>query len=744
MFSNIPEELRQFNSWIVWRYEAGDPKPRKVPYNPKNGYNASVTDPSHWTDFDTAVSAFKSGMYSGIGFVLSENDPFTFIDLDTPSDQETLEKQLRIAECFESYAEVSPSGSGLHIVCNGEVPTGRRKDSIEIYSKDRYMTVTGNVYKAQPVKECQSLVDMLWAELETSQPIFVSGIDEDQKYTDDQICHMAYNASNGQKFYDLYIGEWIKHYSSQSEADFALINIVGFYTQNRDQVKRIFIASELGKRDKAKRGSYLGGMISRAFDRIPPKVNLDALKADLAHRLEPQETVEEEPRPEADKSEVYAFPDGLLGDVANFIFESSPHPNKEMSLAGAIGFMSGVCGRAFNINGVGLNNYLLVLADSGVGKEAMRSGINKLFAQIVLKQNMASETFIGPSSYSSAPALIKTLMERPSIVSLMSEFSYDIERMRPRNSNPNMIGYKQALVDLYTNSGKNAIISSHAYSDKDKTTKIIKAPSFSFLGESVPERYYKNVDPEFIDDGFIPRILTFHCNNVRATFNKNCKNHEATDKMVTRISSLIASSCACNTDNKIVDVTFDADAEQMDADYEAFLTTQINEDSPSWKKAIFNRSKLKIWKLSGLVAVGINPYVPVITTEIYLWAKKIVEFDNEMLFSKVESGEIGGNYDQQQLHKVREILFKYLNNGYKLQENHRFFKDSGCIPYAIIQRNAASFNCFKNDPRRSASALDATIKTLVSNGELKELQPKDTQEKFQFGGRSFAILTIEK
>src|SRR5258706_12665075 len=83
-YVNIPDELKQINQWVCWRYEdIGTKRPTKVPYNAKNGNSASVVDAATWTSFDKCVEAASN--YSGIGFVFSTNDPYSFIDLDDAS-----------------------------------------------------------------------------------------------------------------------------------------------------------------------------------------------------------------------------------------------------------------------------------------------------------------------------------------------------------------------------------------------------------------------------------------------------------------------------------------------------------------------------------------------------------------------------------------------------------------------------------------------------------------------------------
>ncbi len=77
---DIPDELKGYNQWVVWRYEK-DPKrdkPLKVPYSPLSGKRTGTTDKerSTWGSFDQAVTAYSSDHFSGIGFVFHKSDRF--------------------------------------------------------------------------------------------------------------------------------------------------------------------------------------------------------------------------------------------------------------------------------------------------------------------------------------------------------------------------------------------------------------------------------------------------------------------------------------------------------------------------------------------------------------------------------------------------------------------------------------------------------------------------------------------
>jgi primase-polymerase (primpol)-like protein len=154
MIENIPEELAERPQWVCWRYEERDDKKTKVPYT-SDTYTpiqkASTTDLMTWGSFENAFRALdnEARHYDGIGFVFSSADPFVGIDLDKCRDPESGElapwAREMISRVPEGYIEVSPSGTGVHIIIRGSVRGGGvRKGPVEMYSRGRYFTITGH------------------------------------------------------------------------------------------------------------------------------------------------------------------------------------------------------------------------------------------------------------------------------------------------------------------------------------------------------------------------------------------------------------------------------------------------------------------------------------------------------------------------------------------------------------------------------------------------------------------------
>jgi putative DNA primase/helicase len=141
---SIPEELKVRPQWVVW-YAVGE-KPDKVPYSAKTGRRASSTDLMTWGKLKEALEAYESGEYAGLGFVFCSGDPYTGIDLDNCVDEDgqIAGWALEIVRHFDSYTELSATGTGLHIIVRGDVPN-RRKGEVEVYSSKRFFTVTGHI-----------------------------------------------------------------------------------------------------------------------------------------------------------------------------------------------------------------------------------------------------------------------------------------------------------------------------------------------------------------------------------------------------------------------------------------------------------------------------------------------------------------------------------------------------------------------------------------------------------------------
>lgn len=143
--AGIPDELKKLARWVLWKHEWVEEKKRwiKAPYQCA-GTKAKSNDPATWASFHDVLSAVHR--YDGIGFVFN-GDGIAGIDLDdaVSEDGSWSEKADSILKEVQGYAELSPSGTGLHIITRtSDITKGKSRDGVEAYSSGRYFTFTGH------------------------------------------------------------------------------------------------------------------------------------------------------------------------------------------------------------------------------------------------------------------------------------------------------------------------------------------------------------------------------------------------------------------------------------------------------------------------------------------------------------------------------------------------------------------------------------------------------------------------
>lgn len=258
-WNRIPAELRDRAQWCITPGTDADKAPRQT-----SGAHASSTNASTWTTFEAACAAAAERSWH-IGYVLSADDPFACIDLDVKDDttQETLDLYQRIVQGVDSYTEGSRSGKGAHIWVLGKIGAGHKRGGVEVYSQERFIVCTGNVWREARIEERQSILTSMVSMMRSDEQS-ENVPDEPEEDTDTEIMTRAMNAGNADKFNALCKGDWkALGYKSQSEADAALLSILAFWTKNNAQVRRIFRITELGKREKAtKDNRYLNRTIA--------------------------------------------------------------------------------------------------------------------------------------------------------------------------------------------------------------------------------------------------------------------------------------------------------------------------------------------------------------------------------------------------------------------------------------------------------------------------------------------------
>lgn len=152
-FNNIPDEIKGIDHWVLWK-AVKEPGGRmaKRPYTTR-GKLASHSDPKTWSPFEDVRKEFVKGGYDGVGFVVTNApEELTIIDLDKCRDEVTGEVEpwaQAIVDAADTYTELSPSGTGLHLVTLGDAGAfiNHGDQGLEVYTQEsrRFMTITGHL-----------------------------------------------------------------------------------------------------------------------------------------------------------------------------------------------------------------------------------------------------------------------------------------------------------------------------------------------------------------------------------------------------------------------------------------------------------------------------------------------------------------------------------------------------------------------------------------------------------------------
>lgn len=168
--ANFPPNLLVSAPFVCWRsIPTGKGKPKKVPADPKNpkGY-CSASDPRTWADFEMAAKSYvEDETLAGIGIVFTDDDPNSGIDLDRcVEDGQPYPWAEQAVRNAATYAEISPSGTGVKIFGTGTLPAAIKndEDGVEAYSTGRFFTVTGEKLAGTPSQahNMQHMLDALW------------------------------------------------------------------------------------------------------------------------------------------------------------------------------------------------------------------------------------------------------------------------------------------------------------------------------------------------------------------------------------------------------------------------------------------------------------------------------------------------------------------------------------------------------------------------------------------------------
>lgn len=263
-YGYVPEEMKQFPHWVVATAS-------KLPINPASGYGAKANDSSTWNSFEICYSYLKENYgkevtignqkssIEGLGFMFQKETRLVGIDIDhcLDADGNIVDERVKaILDTNDSYAEVSKSCSGIHIITRGQKNFSSNKmhltDEIvlEVYDSARYFFITGNLFSAEKDKltDGQALLDYIGKEFFSSSneksstiAIPIEASNEPAVISEEVMERLEYNLKSDEYFNRRWNGERFK--GDESSDDMSLLCSLAHITHDRETIKALFIKS---------------------------------------------------------------------------------------------------------------------------------------------------------------------------------------------------------------------------------------------------------------------------------------------------------------------------------------------------------------------------------------------------------------------------------------------------------------------------------------------------------------------
>jgi hypothetical protein len=542
------------------------------------------------------------------------------------------------------------------------------------------------------------------------------------------------------------------NYPSLSEVDLALICILGRATPSDSQVRRIFRTTPVGQRAKHQGTNY---RIDRCLIKIRDELDLtsmtelfdsiidsyfkttnDRITAELDYAKSKRDAAIENNMDvddlkydfDADELEFFAeedlfktdipFPHGLIGDISKYIYNASPYKLKEAAIGASLALISGICGRQWNFNGAGLNNYFVILAASGLGKESVSRSLG-VIVNAIAKVN--GDEFVCFDRLSSGQAFKSVITSSPyhSILVVMPEFARLVDALKNKNDAA-MSGLYNELLDAHSKSAPKSTYGGSRHADTANNRTGVTGAAISLIGDCTLD-YYEGITESMAKSGFISRFVLIERYSTHKGMSDKCAHLTQLDQnIVTDLCDLVIQA-KLNHEQEYVEQVVPANkqVELAMLNLEVYINMRFNQGIDEMQRQPFARAYLKVMTIASLFAVTRNRYKPEITLEDFEWAKALVLRDCFNLIKRIKEGTIG--IGENNCKKRTTTLIKRLIDPNeprdKVSKEWAYLLDNGVVPKSLLAKKLNN-DTYRIGHMSNTATLNVILKEMVETGDL--------------------------
>lgn len=349
----------------------------------------------------------------------------------------------------------------------------------------------------------------------------------------------------------------------------------------------------------------------------------------------------------ADKNQSFADPGpmpeeltrvpGFVGELTDWTLATSPSPNRVLAFAGALAMLAHLTGRSYtDLHGTHTNLYLVVLGESGIGKDSPRKTNSRLAGIVDFSESIAE-------AFASGEAIEDALAKCPSMLFQADEVAAFFGKMRGANAAAKSMS--ERIRRLFTSSGSTYVV--RAKAGLLGGQQII-FPHLTMFGTGVPDEFLAALTPHEIRDGLFGRCLILRAEDEYVS--QSAKAYTAFPESVVKTAELLADHEKASIDSGVIamrcvpETPEAVEALEMVKEASMNLRKALSEAKMPMARATVVRMNEKIAKLALLWAISENAESPRITRAAVEWATALTVYVTRwMLFEgQFHSGE--GNF----------------------------------------------------------------------------------------------------
>lgn len=423
-----------------------------------------------------------------------------------------------------------------------------------------------------------------------------------------------------------------------------------------------------------------------------------------------------------------SHPPGRLGEVSRWCMENSYLPFLQAAVTSTFAVAAGLFGHSWQLPQSGLNLYITMVGRSAVGKEAVLGSAGRIM-QALQKLNPSAGRFFHFGAFASGPALRRMVADDHSSVAIfVGEWGYVVQGLGDV-TNANALGIRREVTDLFQKSAAGSVAGGRVYADKEKTVELAKNVAVTLVGETTPDLFYSSLSYDILADGFLSRFWIIDYDGDRPITNARINNVFPEDLARYFAQAAVQAEKLAMT-NTWTDVLFTDRAKKIFEDFDRFCVSKFYGREDEALRQVWNRAHLKALKIAALCAVADSYMKPTVRETQAVWATEQVLRDVYGLLRRVESGQVGGSTETQQMKIVQSLIKEYLAGGAKKCEER--LRVAGVVPHSWLMERVQDLAPFRKHRLGARLALKQVEDELISQGTLQQVGGTDVRDKFQY------------